>query len=243
MPVVSRALADKVGFICLLFFWRTSLIWQVTVAGSVTDHQWLCQIRIDYISEEIQNLTATTMHDKNDDSLTITLCFTFMLLSTSEARHIIHTIYACNLYRCLCPCQFVCFYNFTRRTKTLISIFLLFCSVVQCSITVLPTKKVKASHPLNRVTFQPHGALKSDSKHETHFLYSFKHLFSLWESAGSLLFMVSASSCFITETLSPLSSASVKKYGFLPAAYTVVCVLIQDLATVNKSVLSFNKTP
>lgn len=50
----------------------------------------------------------------------------------------------------------------------LISIFLLFCSVVQRSITVSPTKKVKAAHPhTQQGDFQPHGALKSDSKHKT----------------------------------------------------------------------------
>lgn len=96
----------------------------------------------------------------------------------------------------------------------LISIFLLFCSVVQRSITVSPTKKVKAAHPhTQQGDFQPHGALKSDSKHKTQRLGKDKGVIS------SIL----STTFSITKTLSPLSSASVKKYGFLPAAYSRMC--------------------
>lgn len=48
----------------------------------------------------------------------------------------------------------VSFFFFVTKLL-LISIFVLLCSGARCSITVLPTKKVKASHPRIRVTFSP----------------------------------------------------------------------------------------
>lgn len=136
-------------------------------------------------------------------------------------RHVISSIpftpviFMCN-YRCLCPCQLV----FTIRH----------CSGVQCSVTVLPTKKVKASHPHKRVTFSPMllwSQIQSKKKHrgweeirECFFSFSFfSTILSLCEKVhvhslyGQHKFMFHQNN-----TLASLIHQH-QKYGFLPAEY------------------------
>lgn len=85
----------------------------------------------------------------NDDSLTITFCFTFMQLSSSETRHMIHTVLACNhyIYRWL---SFFFFYFQPKRWIAFLSFSVPSCSVV---LQYYQQRKVKASRPHNRVTF------------------------------------------------------------------------------------------
>lgn len=99
----------------------------------------------------------------------------------------------------------------------LISIFVLFCSGARCSITVLPTKKVKASHPRIRVTFSPTMLWSRIQSAKTQRLgkdmgvisSTFPTIRSLCEkSAGSF---VSWSAQVHVSSLKPLSSVSVKK--------------------------------
>lgn len=93
---------------------------------------------------------------------------------------------------------------------------------MQCT-AVLPTKKVKSFPPTQQGDFQNRVALKSDSKHKTQRLgkdkgvispfFFFLTILSLCERVFTL-FVVSASSLFITKPLLPLSSARVKNMDF-----------------------------
>lgn len=97
---------------------------------------------------------------------------------------------------------------------------------MQC-IAVLPTNKVKASPPTQQGDFQHHIALKSVSKpniqrsgkDKGEISLIFQPSFLFLSNCKFSLFVVTSSSLFITKTGFLLSSDSVKKYGFVPAAF------------------------
>lgn len=228
VPVVRRALVDKVAdFICSLEERALSGDWSQGLDQSHIIND-VC-IKEGLIICQIHCLKNTTTPQGR--------CMTSWLLLCNVK---LHTHAAVNIqgmsshpYRSCTQCLVV-FTGFlapvTKVAKlhtrtTMFSLISIFCLVlwraVCCSFA---SKESKSFQPTQQGDFQPHIALKSNSKHKTQRLVENKgviqpfflsHPFSVWTSASSVSLWSAQVHFSSQKPVSPLSSANVRKYLYL----------------------------
>lgn len=176
VPVVRRALVDKVAVFPCAFFGRTSVLanhsswisdrWSVMF---MSNRDWL-YFRC---NERNRVLLKKTLHHSNGNTWQKQWHLdNYIMLYIHAAVNIQGMTYPlCRsrlqslcIYRWLCPYQLL-FHNYTPKSSDWLTF--LSCSnrcAVHCSVT---NKESKSFPPTQQGDFQPHVALKSDSKHKT----------------------------------------------------------------------------